>query len=799
MKNKKLKKALSVFLSILMLMSCWVWVAPTDAEAANKYYVKVYVNIYDGSDGYGGTYSVEESTGKPKNYSWATNDGWYGRINMTGFTVFGEKAGDYSAQDVSDELKKAEDDGDYYAMSNLSNDNASGDWDGKAVASFTRAFELESFPVEVFWMNDENNWDGGNTGFAIRKLTVATSEGGTEHTMWEGLAGSDSQTYNYYGSITPTGIHTCFEDYAKNYDMNDYKFYKAITSSSQRAWTDPYTYGSAGTYYLNEYANGGVSATFSEGATSVASTVDYIDTSSTDTYYVNYTNHSKTQIAEITGTYNDGNFVSSPYGIKLNPGETRSFEINKSNYSKLAKYNNAANFTFEYTLSIQPTYIGLWNEANDSPKYITDEDGDGSTGYTLKLSDSLYAGDNSMTMTNTFQVTEGIIERNSATTGSGSNSVTFNYNYYVDVSNVSTWEDTGLRIYVTENEYYRMPFQPKEYPSECGTITLSGNYANTDAASITIADIAFTNVTEKFWYSHSQASGYSTYGYYNQKGTPMWATQGKDAQATFYNNNPGWLRFAGTMIEPSDSSADPAKIVMDKMVYRENQDGQKVYFSGTINVYAVNKAELRKYVRETLLDFAPMSLRYNTTAFETYQNKLASAMNVLANQKTTQLEVNNALSELKTAVAALQTTDNLVNQVAELAHVQYVDDIGSEVAASIPARYVLIPLGEHTVPVTRMQQTKNQILQQTMQRLIQQLKLSSITIGTSNLQNMMKTDQQLILQLIILKQLLQALTVTSTATIITKLLQKLRKLLKQLIRMTVQTVLLHRKRLKPLL
>lgn len=58
MKNKRFKKALSVFLSILMLMSCWVWVAPTDASAAGSYYVRVYLNIYDGanSDGYGKAY-----------------------------------------------------------------------------------------------------------------------------------------------------------------------------------------------------------------------------------------------------------------------------------------------------------------------------------------------------------------------------------------------------------------------------------------------------------------------------------------------------------------------------------------------------------------------------------------------------------------------------------------------------------------------------------------------------------------------------------------------------------------------
>ncbi len=35
MKNNLFKKSMSVFLSVLMLMSCWVWVAPTEAEAAS--------------------------------------------------------------------------------------------------------------------------------------------------------------------------------------------------------------------------------------------------------------------------------------------------------------------------------------------------------------------------------------------------------------------------------------------------------------------------------------------------------------------------------------------------------------------------------------------------------------------------------------------------------------------------------------------------------------------------------------------------------------------------------------------
>ena len=706
MKNKRFKKALSVFLSILMLMSCWVWVAPTDAEAANKYYVKVYVNIYDGSDGYGGTYQVDTATGKPANYSWATSDGWYGRINMTGFTVFGED-GDYDAQDVSAALIEAENLGTYYAMDGLSDDNANGDWDSKAIATAEYTFTLDSFPVEIFWINDENNWDGGNTGFAIRKLTVATSEGGTEHTMWEGLAGSDSETYNYYGSISPTGIHTCFEDGGSE-NISDYAFYKAITTSSQRAWSDPYSAGSYGTYYVNDYQSGGVSATFSEGVESIAYNVDYINTGSTDTYYMNFINHSKTQSATIVGVNNSDKFVSNPAGTVLAPGEKKSFAL--TNISSLGGDDGIANFCFNYTLDnvyasdaldaslaqfYQPCYIGTWNASDDS-KQISDENGDGNTGFSLYKADNYTWGDNSMTIINTFQTTEGILERNSATSGDGTDNATFNYNYYIDTTGITNWTQTGLRFHVKESQYYTLSFQPADYTSECGTITMGGTFANPNEASITIADIAYSSITEEFQYNHDQASGFYTYADYYTTGTPMWNVTQADNNASFYNNSEGWFRFAGNMIKGSGNSA--ATINFSNMTYRERQNGQKVYFSGTINVYAFDKTTLRDYVRETLIDFAPMKERYDATAFSAYETALSNAMKVLAKQKTTQNEIDTALAELKSAVEALQTTDNLINQIDTLSHVQYVDDVGSAEAASIAERYVLIPLGEHTVP-----------------------------------------------------------------------------------------------------
>lgn len=43
---KTLKKSLSLFLAVVMLLSCWVWVAPEKAAAADgQYYVKVYADV----------------------------------------------------------------------------------------------------------------------------------------------------------------------------------------------------------------------------------------------------------------------------------------------------------------------------------------------------------------------------------------------------------------------------------------------------------------------------------------------------------------------------------------------------------------------------------------------------------------------------------------------------------------------------------------------------------------------------------------------------------------------------------
>ncbi|MDD6526671.1 MAG: hypothetical protein PUF31_02485 [Oscillospiraceae bacterium] len=50
--KKQLRKGLSLFLAVMMLMSAWVWVAPEKAEAAEGYNYEVKVVMTDGSDGW---------------------------------------------------------------------------------------------------------------------------------------------------------------------------------------------------------------------------------------------------------------------------------------------------------------------------------------------------------------------------------------------------------------------------------------------------------------------------------------------------------------------------------------------------------------------------------------------------------------------------------------------------------------------------------------------------------------------------------------------------------------------------
>ena len=76
MKNQ-LKKSFSLFLAVLMLMSCWVWVAPEKAEAAapNNYTVELNFTVSDACNGgevrADVTHVANNGTGSATTTSWA--------------------------------------------------------------------------------------------------------------------------------------------------------------------------------------------------------------------------------------------------------------------------------------------------------------------------------------------------------------------------------------------------------------------------------------------------------------------------------------------------------------------------------------------------------------------------------------------------------------------------------------------------------------------------------------------------------------------------------------------------------
>ena len=79
MKNqikKTFKKSLSLIMAVLMVLTCWVWVAPTQAEAADYrdgyYYVELRTNVTDTGNEDGSTitvtYKTNNGTGETKEY-----------------------------------------------------------------------------------------------------------------------------------------------------------------------------------------------------------------------------------------------------------------------------------------------------------------------------------------------------------------------------------------------------------------------------------------------------------------------------------------------------------------------------------------------------------------------------------------------------------------------------------------------------------------------------------------------------------------------------------------------------------
>ena len=245
------KKALSVIMAIMMVLSAWVWVAPTEASAAvaGDYYVRVYLRVYDGSDtsglgnntGFGNAYTVNESTGKPSGYD-------KNEYNMAGFTLFYRDTngkGNLSYEPVDLETTLTEQTNEYSNIEEAIWEDDVLAWkkdkvSGQKYRLFVFDFPNIGFPTELYWILDEDNWYGvgGDTAFAFSKITVAKDSDSTEHVLWAGLNGGQSRTDTKYGTINISGTNSSIDinNVGGTQEYDDYSRFE----TKDGEWVYPY-------------------------------------------------------------------------------------------------------------------------------------------------------------------------------------------------------------------------------------------------------------------------------------------------------------------------------------------------------------------------------------------------------------------------------------------------------------------------------------------------------------------------------------------------------------------------------
>ncbi len=232
-KTRTARKVLSVFLSVLMILTTLTVAAPGLALAAGSYYVRVYLNIYDGADStaYGAYTVVDDSSsdsyGKPDGYKWDYGSSWNafdnsngydGHINMAGFTLFyGDK---YITEDIGDKLVQFQNDkgNNNYIDFDPNETTASVDYlnnlqsesNGGIYRPYVFGYTTDAFPKKLFWLNDvtspDSNIGNNDASFAITKISVASSASATdEYVLWTGYSGAESRAYCYYGEISANG------------------------------------------------------------------------------------------------------------------------------------------------------------------------------------------------------------------------------------------------------------------------------------------------------------------------------------------------------------------------------------------------------------------------------------------------------------------------------------------------------------------------------------------------------------------------------------------------------------------
>lgn len=183
------KKTLSVFLAVLMVLTAWVWVAPTEAEAAaGSYYVKISYNVTDTADDYNKTYTGKSSGGD----------------NNVGISLFhksnnGTGTESEAVWDMQTQMKTS---GTNYVYKTIT-----------------------GFPTSIYVYNNNGGvFDAGV--LKITKIEIGSSSSATLSTLWAGTISVDS-TMNAAIATLDSSYQTTVTD-------------DASVSTTTKGWTYPY-------------------------------------------------------------------------------------------------------------------------------------------------------------------------------------------------------------------------------------------------------------------------------------------------------------------------------------------------------------------------------------------------------------------------------------------------------------------------------------------------------------------------------------------------------------------------------
>ncbi len=194
MKKAKIigKKTLSVFLAVLMVLTAWVWVAPTEASAAaGSYYVKISWQCTNAGNDYAIAYPGYANRG---NGNCVGISLYYKSNNGTG--TESEKVFDLRS-------------------------------DMNSATSYTETATISGFPTRIFVYNDH----GGITDKAILKITkieIGASSTSTLTTIWGGTISLDSTSNIKWAELK--------SDYTSSTDGSG----DASVSTTTKGWTYPY-------------------------------------------------------------------------------------------------------------------------------------------------------------------------------------------------------------------------------------------------------------------------------------------------------------------------------------------------------------------------------------------------------------------------------------------------------------------------------------------------------------------------------------------------------------------------------